>query len=608
MALTKVTYSMVDGGIANVADFGAVGDNTTDNTQAFYDAVASGAKRIYIPAGEYYFATNPIFDGLSNVTFFGDSAESSVLKWDDDKFAIRAPDNVTFESLGFYPNPDDTLLPTIWVSNSVNTTFNNCIFRGFGADSADTKQSSTCLWIYAGDSSDATSAAGNSENTIITNCRFFGSARKTMFGVRVYTEFNTPGSATNAGAIISNCVFGGFNWNAVEIAGPQTSHAIVSNCVANACGLAPFDLDKGVHDCTVSDVVINRLLGNIDLVANPNTRTGVCGVQGINPTTGYAYNNTVKNVVANLRAVDLNAYGNGCTAVGVAYAQNNVIDGVTVYCDGVPIRGSGAAAQFGLACVSFETAAGNQVRNVLVTNASCGIRQTASQAAQMTSTEPNVFENIKNIGTMTEECISIAKGAATGAYSRNICSNVSFKTNLSDPYDVPPVTGLTNIYAVHAAAFGSSLMFFKLQDSYIELPANSGMWFMYNAINNVGLQNVVINDNGTPFASTRFMNSEGSTVPAVVAIQNVTEDSGRDQIDLASSLGNVGSVSVVGELTNVGLPNYRQVTNFASAQPSAPAAANWNPNVYVEKLTKTSGSTQGWVSVGGAWEEYGSIT
>jgi hypothetical protein len=586
----------------SVTDFGAVGDNSTDNIAAFSAAINSGAKRIYIPAGQYFFASNPIFNNLQNITFYGDSAESSILTWNDGRFAIKSPDNVTFQSVGFSPNASDTLYPEIFVSNALNTTFDSCIFRNFGAAAGQNKTGSTCLWIYAGDTTSATVAAGNTEGTIITNCRFFGSSRKTNFGVRVYTEFGTPGTATNSGAIISNCIFSQFNWNAVEIAGPQTSNAIVANCVANACGLAPFDLDKGCHDCTVSDVIINRLLGNIDLVANPNTRTGVASIQGISPSTGYAYNNTVKNVVANLLKADLDAYENGCASAVIAYGQNNVIDGVTVYCNGVPVRG--ATKRFGLACVAFETASGNQIRNVLVNNASAGIVQTQSQNAAMTSLEPNVFENIKNIGTMTEEAVQIAAGASLGAFSRTIIRNADFTTDLSNPY----FTSFTYSYAVLAAATGSSSHFVKIQSSVIDLSASASKWFFLDQISRFSLENVVLQDNGT-LASTRFIHSEGSTVPQYLGVTGVTQNFGQDPLDFSTSLQYLDQTAGIGsQLGDTGLPLYGPTILFSSAQPSYPPAAFWSPNLRVERITKAAGSYLGWTNVGGAWKTYGTVS
>jgi len=53
MSLTKVTYSMINGAPANVLDFGAVGDGTTDDTTAIQAALNSGSKYIVFPSGTY---------------------------------------------------------------------------------------------------------------------------------------------------------------------------------------------------------------------------------------------------------------------------------------------------------------------------------------------------------------------------------------------------------------------------------------------------------------------------------------------------------------------------------------------------------------------------
>lgn len=52
MALTKVTFSMIDGAYANVQDYGAKGDGLTDDTLAIQAAIDAGAP-IYFPPGTY---------------------------------------------------------------------------------------------------------------------------------------------------------------------------------------------------------------------------------------------------------------------------------------------------------------------------------------------------------------------------------------------------------------------------------------------------------------------------------------------------------------------------------------------------------------------------
>jgi len=53
MALTKVTYSMIDGAVVNVFDFGAVGDGVADDTVALQNAMNQVGKTVFLPKGTY---------------------------------------------------------------------------------------------------------------------------------------------------------------------------------------------------------------------------------------------------------------------------------------------------------------------------------------------------------------------------------------------------------------------------------------------------------------------------------------------------------------------------------------------------------------------------
>lgn len=80
MSLTKVSYSMVNGAVANVLDYGAVGDGITDCTNAVKSAAKTG-KALFFPAGVYVvsstidynqmFATDEAV--IYNIHWFGES-------------------------------------------------------------------------------------------------------------------------------------------------------------------------------------------------------------------------------------------------------------------------------------------------------------------------------------------------------------------------------------------------------------------------------------------------------------------------------------------------------------------------------------------------------
>ena len=66
MSLTKVTYSMIEGAVFNVLDFGAVGDGVADDTNAFKAAIqAANGGCVFVPLGEYRI-TSPLDSGVTD--------------------------------------------------------------------------------------------------------------------------------------------------------------------------------------------------------------------------------------------------------------------------------------------------------------------------------------------------------------------------------------------------------------------------------------------------------------------------------------------------------------------------------------------------------------
>lgn len=98
MALTKVTYSMIDGAAVNVKDFGATGDGITDDTAAIQAALDSGANVVVFPYGEYRISRNigtndrwGIKVTNSNVTLLGYEATLRRYNTDISTYALAYP-------------------------------------------------------------------------------------------------------------------------------------------------------------------------------------------------------------------------------------------------------------------------------------------------------------------------------------------------------------------------------------------------------------------------------------------------------------------------------------------------------------------------------------
>lgn len=131
MALTKATYSMIEGAAFNVLDFGAVGNGVTDDTAAMQAAVvrvSANGGALYLPTGTYLITDYFAITG-SNVKIYGDGMGATIIKvgaWVDgiliSKDGANYPsgitgilDNITIQDLtidgnrdGYVNGPNDT--------------------------------------------------------------------------------------------------------------------------------------------------------------------------------------------------------------------------------------------------------------------------------------------------------------------------------------------------------------------------------------------------------------------------------------------------------------------------------------------------------------------
>lgn len=90
MALTKVTYSMIQGAMVNVLDYGVIADGTTNNTTALAAALAAVPTNgtLYFPAGVY---CGYLLVYRSNITIMGAGSASTILKLPNNCPTITVP-------------------------------------------------------------------------------------------------------------------------------------------------------------------------------------------------------------------------------------------------------------------------------------------------------------------------------------------------------------------------------------------------------------------------------------------------------------------------------------------------------------------------------------
>lgn len=103
MALTKVTYSMIDGAAINVLDYGVVADGTTNNSAALANALAAVPANgtLYFPAGVY---CGYLLLRRNDITIMGAGSASTTLKLPNNCPTITVPHNGVPNPITGLPN------------------------------------------------------------------------------------------------------------------------------------------------------------------------------------------------------------------------------------------------------------------------------------------------------------------------------------------------------------------------------------------------------------------------------------------------------------------------------------------------------------------------
>ena len=511
---------------------------------------------------------------------------------------FKGPSNVIFEDIGFKGAGQDGVFQTIWLTGFNGVRFSRCRFSDFGG--ATTNNAGSCaLVLGAVDTSNSTDAGGDSIDASISGCVFSGNSRMTNFGVRVYTNWSPAGTAQCHSVRVENSHFDGFNWNAVEIAGPNTSSVIVNNCSAYACGLTPFDIDKGAHDCIVSNITINRLLGNIDMSVNPNTRITAVSCQGVAAAGPYAYNNIVENVTVRLLAADISAYnGYGSAAVAMAYAKNCTIRNIQLQCDAVPNR-MNTNSPFALAAVCFATVSGVDVSNVRTANATAGIIEVEARDGTV-GYDWCTFDSIVNVGTMTGHAISSTYGGAT--YVRYRFRRCVMSSLLSD---CRPTAADKSLIKLAATSVGATAAVFEECGLH---SATVGVWGVQSDMLRCSFDgvNIDIPAQANWFKSGGTMNRlhfgsntyQGGHVDVSVAFANL----------LATCVAYQGRIREDAGQGNYGTTYGSQAVWHSTAAPTNPPVAYFTSGAKVNYFTPTAAGFVGLVATATGWKTYGAIS
>lgn len=273
MALTKVTYSMIQGAAFNVLDYGVKGDGVTDDTDAIQALLrtASGQGPVYFPAGTYMVRTNQILPGNVNKRgihipsnselILDENATIQGIATIDDVYnvlCVYLVDNVTIRG-GTIRGDADTHTPSAFfngiclrIQGSTNVTVENVSFTNGYADG--------CAIVY----DDITAPYVDCKNIHLINCN---------------STYNNRNGLSVIGCDGGSVVGGNYSYNFGEgntecgidiepnstkpsASGPSTvSNFTVSGIVAHSNGLTGIAL-AGYGNILNVSVVGNTLKNN----------------------------------------------------------------------------------------------------------------------------------------------------------------------------------------------------------------------------------------------------------------------------------------------------------------------------------------------------------
>ena len=324
MSLTKVSYSMIQGGCANVLDYGADPTGTTDSTTAIQAAVnASGS--IYIPSGTYLVSAN-IYTP-SNKIIYGDG-QTTLLKVNVDSLNVFGNhsntgtrlSNITLRDFMIDGGGQTTNIYTgfkgivgIYYTNAENIKIDNVIIKNCGIiKSGDPTNDAG----FGGYGIFVESRFGELKNVRISNCtisNIAGGGVQAGDGIAV-NSFNTGTGGYLTDVHISNCWISTVGRHCVSFAG-GSSETIPSgpqllNTYCEKSALDGLDIESG-YQCLADGCYFNEC-GNDQTYYDPVAEYGAT----YRLLAGIATDNEAIDVTVS------NSFFVGCY-YGVTYGQTD---------------------------------------------------------------------------------------------------------------------------------------------------------------------------------------------------------------------------------------------------------------------------------------------
>lgn len=316
MSLTKVSYSMINGDVVNVFDYGAVGDGLTDDTAAIQASMtAANGKALYFPTGTYK-TTSATFSSFSNMLIFGDGFSSVIQVGTaiDAWLFDNTCSSINIQGLSFVGASVSTEGKTALRLRAPRSSVRNCYFRNFNNGVLIQDENAIDCLITGNIFKDLIgSTSGNgyatytiAQRTIISNNHFINVGRHD-----VYLSGSTPQGAQYCVVESNTSISCGSEAIALYA---QSTQGSVKGCVVQGNNIK----SSGTQAIGITQNCTDNIIANNNIEA-----AGQYGIILEGSTLAGTY--PLRNVICGNNVVDC-----GVQQIRVINASNNIFVGNTV--------------------------------------------------------------------------------------------------------------------------------------------------------------------------------------------------------------------------------------------------------------------------------------